>query len=161
MCDTMSLERMARLAALRSVEHPSTPFVPSSPAPIFHPFPNLPSFDTHDTEKTGLAGNVLGSPSEVSGVKTEGTVLGVSTTGADGVDTLGGVKLGHGGLATELEFPLLAVLGAASAGRGALVATVTSDTHSGVVSDLLVVVRLFYATHFVAGWKEESAPLVV
>jgi hypothetical protein len=40
------------------------------------------------------------------------------------VDPLGS-KLGHGGLTTQLELPLLAVVGSASAGCGALVARVS------------------------------------
>jgi hypothetical protein len=43
------------------------------------------------------------------------------------VDPLGS-KLGHGWLTTELKLPLLAVVGATSAGGGALVARVSGDT---------------------------------
>jgi hypothetical protein len=43
----------------------------------------------HDTNNTGLAGNGLGAPREVAGIKAEGTELAVATTSADQVDTLG------------------------------------------------------------------------
>ena len=75
---------------------------------------------THDTDDTGLLGSVFASPSKVARVETEGTVFGVTTTGAHGVDTLR-TELGVGGLATELELPLLAVVGALGSGCGALV----------------------------------------
>lgn len=55
-----------------------------------------------DTDDTGLAGNALGAPGEVTGLETEGTVLLVTTTGADQVDALG-TDTGVGGLATLLE----------------------------------------------------------
>lgn len=41
-----------------------------------------------DDDDTGLAGNTLGSPGKVTGVETQGTVLVVAATGADGVDSL-------------------------------------------------------------------------
>lgn len=54
------------------------------------------------SDDTGLAGDTLGAPGEVAGVKTETTELLVTTTGADKVDTLG-TDTGVGGLATLLE----------------------------------------------------------
>lgn len=55
-----------------------------------------------DTDDTGLAGNTLGAPREVTGLETESTVLLVTTTGADQVDALG-ANTGVGGLAALLE----------------------------------------------------------
>jgi len=55
-----------------------------------------------DTDDTGLAGNTLGAPGEVTGLDTEGTELLVTTTGADQVDALG-TNTSVGGLATLLE----------------------------------------------------------
>lgn len=71
---------------------------------------------TYDSKKPSLACCVLGGPSEVTSLETESPELSVSSTYANGVDTLG-AKLGVGGLATELEFSLLAVMGALSTRR--------------------------------------------
>lgn len=76
---------------------------------------------TYNRDDSGLAGGVLRSPCEVAGLKAKGTVLHVSTTGADRVNAFS-TKLGAGGLATELEFSLLAVVGTLSTGLRALVA---------------------------------------
>lgn len=81
-----------------------------------------------DTKDTGLGGDVLRTPGEVARVETEGTVLEVTTTNTNGVDALG-TDTGVGGLTTELEGALLAVVGAASTGSRSLVSRVTSDTH--------------------------------
>ena len=70
----------------------------------------------HDTDDTGLLGSVFASPSKVARVETEGTVLEVAPTNTDRVDPLG-AELGVGGLTTELELSLLAVVGALSTGR--------------------------------------------
>lgn len=59
-----------------------------------------------DDDDTGLAGDTLGGPGEVTGVETEGTVLVVAATGADGVDALG-ADTGLRRLATKLESALL------------------------------------------------------
>ena len=58
-----------------------------------------------DNDDTGLAGNTLGTPGEVTGLETEGTELAVTTTGADQVDSLV-ADTGVGGLATLLERPI-------------------------------------------------------
>lgn len=63
-----------------------------------------------DTNDASLAGRVLGCPGKVARLKTESAVLEVAAAGADGVDPLGS-ELGHGGLTTELELSLLAVVG--------------------------------------------------
>lgn len=59
-----------------------------------------------DSNDTGLAGAALGGPGEVAGVETQGTVLVVTATGADGVNSLG-ADLGVGTLAASLESALL------------------------------------------------------
>ena len=66
---------------------------------------------THDSEDSGLACCALAGPGEVTGLQTEGTVLEVSSTDTNGVDALG-AELGVSGLTAELEFALLAVVGA-------------------------------------------------
>jgi hypothetical protein len=108
---------------------------------------------------TGLAGDTLRAPREVTGVQTEGTELLVATTGADKVNALG-ANTGVGGLAALLErsverlvrtcsdicgplprpktsistwgcriVPLLAVGGALSTSGAALVARIPRNTH--------------------------------
>lgn len=106
----------------------------------FHvrPGPSFSRMSTHDVQETSLAGGSLRSPREVAGVKTDSTVLDVATTGADGVDALGGVELGHSSLAAELEFSLLAVVRTAGTRGAALVAGVPRDTHSACQWLLLV-----------------------
>jgi len=59
-----------------------------------------------DNDDTGLAGAALGGPGEVAGVEAQGTVLVVTATGADGVNTLG-TDTGVGLLAAGLESALL------------------------------------------------------
>ena len=71
---------------------------------------------THHRDDPRLLRDVLRAPGEVARVETEGTVLEVAATNTDGVDPLG-AELGVGGLTTELELSLLAVVGALSTGR--------------------------------------------
>lgn len=59
-----------------------------------------------DGDDTGLAGAALGSPGEVAGVETQGTILVVAAAGADGVDALG-ADTGAGTLAAGFESALL------------------------------------------------------
>ena len=82
---------------------------------------------THDTNDTSLPRDALAAPSEVTRVKTESAVLDVPTTDTNGVDTLG-TELGVGSLATELEFPVLAVVGALSTSVRTLVPGGAGDT---------------------------------
>ena len=82
---------------------------------------------THDTDDTGLPGDMLAAPSKVTRVETKGTVLEVATADTDGVDALG-AELGVGGLTTELEFSLLAVVGALGTRVRTLVPGGTGDT---------------------------------
>ena len=84
---------------------------------------------THDTDDTGLLGSVFASPSKVARVETEGTVLEVAPTNTDGVDPLG-AELGVGGLTTELELSLLAVVGALSTRCRTFVSGGAGDTCS-------------------------------
>ena len=80
-----------------------------------------------DSDDTGLAGDGLGTPGEVTGIQAHGTELAVTTTGANLVDALS-TELGVGSLTTQLELSLLAILGALGSGSGALVAGVSADT---------------------------------
>ncbi len=57
-----------------------------------------------DTDDTGLLGDALGTPGEVTGIKTESAELAVAAAGADEVDTLG-ANTGVGRLAALLESP--------------------------------------------------------
>ena len=75
---------------------------------------------TYDTDNPGFAGDALRSPSIVSGIKTESTILQVSSSNPDGVDALS-TKLSACGLTTELELSLLAVVGSLSTSLRALV----------------------------------------
>ena len=100
---------------------------------------------THDLEQSGLSSNSLRSPGKVTRVQSQSPVLGVSTSSSDLVDSLGRVKLGHGGLTTELKLSLLSagalgvfqgqvgnsLVSPSSTRGGALVARVSCDTHSG------------------------------
>jgi len=70
---------------------------------------------------------MLRCPCEVTSVETEGTVLGVTTADAHGVDALG-AELGAGRLTTELEFSLLAIVGALCTGCRTFVPGCTRNT---------------------------------
>lgn len=85
---------------------------------------------------TGLAADGLASPGEVARVKTEGTLLDVTTTDADGVDTLG-TELGVGCLTAEIELSLLAVESTLGTGGRSLVAAITTNTYRGVSIQIL------------------------
>src|SRR5438128_1549822 len=61
---------------------------------------------TGDDDDTGLAGDALGGPREVTGVETQSAVLVVAAAGADGVDALG-TDTGVCRLAARLEGSLL------------------------------------------------------
>ena len=69
--------------------------------------------NTYDTDNPRLAGDVLATPGKVARVETERTVLEAPAPDAHRVDALG-PDLGVRGLAAELEFSLLAVVGALS-----------------------------------------------
>jgi hypothetical protein len=57
-----------------------------------------------DTDDTGLLGDTLGTPGEVTGIETESAELAVAAAGADEVDTLS-ANTGVGRLAALLESP--------------------------------------------------------
>lgn len=61
---------------------------------------------TGDDNDTSLARAALGGPGKIARVETQGTVLVVTTAGADGMDTLG-TDTGVGRLTTRLEGSLL------------------------------------------------------
>lgn len=124
----------------------------SAPSTSSHSLCPLHSFQlreyTHNLDQPSLPGDRLGTPSKVTGVESESPVLDVTASGSDLMDTFGRVKLGHGGLTTKFELSLLSakwlhqffvqwlrgkcntLVGTTSTGGGALVARVTSDTHS-------------------------------
>ena len=79
-------------------------------------------------EDTGLAGDSLRDEVEVARVKTHGSVLEVTTTDADTVDTLL-TDLGGSGLTAELELSLHSDANATATGGTALVGAVSGDTH--------------------------------
>merc|ERR1719297_25016 len=60
----------------------------------------------HHVDDPGLAGDALGAPGEVTLVQTQGAVLLVAATDAEGVDPLRR-ELGHGRGPRQLELPLL------------------------------------------------------
>ena len=76
----------------------SNPFAPRIPSSVEY---------THNLDQPSLPGDRLGTPSEVTRVESESPVLDVTASGSDLVDTLGRVKLGHGGLTTEFKLSLL------------------------------------------------------
>lgn len=63
---------------------------------------------------------MLRTPGKVSAIKTKSTVLQISSTDTNSMDTLG-AKFSVGGLTAKLEFSLLAVVGALGTGCGAFV----------------------------------------
>ena len=82
---------------------------------------------TYDADNPRLASDMFTAPSEVARIKTESTVLEVATADTDGMDALG-AELGVGGLTTELEFSLLAIVGALGTRVRTLVPGGTGDT---------------------------------
>jgi len=59
----------------------------------------------HNVDDTGLPGDSLATPGEISLVEPESSELLTSTSDPDGMDALG-AQLGHGGGASHLELPL-------------------------------------------------------
>lgn len=80
-----------------------------------------------DVDDTGLAGDGFGAPAEGTGIQTQGTELGVASTGADSVDALLS-KLGVGGLTAELELSLLTILSAFGTGVRTFMTAITTNT---------------------------------
>lgn len=81
-----------------------------------------------DTEDSGLSGGSLRAPGEVAGLDSDGSELLVTTTGSDGVDSLG-ADSGDGTLSTALELSLLVDGDTLGAGVGSLVSGVSRNTH--------------------------------
>ena len=69
----------------------------------------------------------LSGPGERAGIQTDSTMLDVSTTAADQVNSLGS-ELGHGRLATHLELSLLDVDHNLSSGQTTLMARIAANT---------------------------------
>ncbi len=100
---------------------------------------------THDLDQPRLLRRMLAPPSEVPSVQPQRPILDIPTASPDLMDPFRRVELGHCGLTAELELSLLAaeppsvprigtmrrdpLVCSTSAGRGALVARVSSDTH--------------------------------
>lgn len=82
---------------------------------------------TYNTDKPGLSCDMLRCPSKVTSVEAEGTVLGVTTSDTHSVHTLC-TKLSAGRLTTELEFSLLAIVGALGTGCRTFVPGRTRNT---------------------------------
>ena len=82
----------------------------------------------HNIEDAGAGGDTLSGPGKVPGLKTESTTLDEAVPAADKVDDLG-PDTGHGRLAPDLEFSLLAVSFALATGCTVLVDRVTGDGH--------------------------------
>lgn len=81
-----------------------------------------------DTEDSGLSGGALRAPREVTGLNSDGSELLVSTSGSDGVDSLGSDS-GDGTLSATLELSLLVDGDTLGAGVGSLVSGVSRNTH--------------------------------
>ena len=77
-----------------------------------------------NVDDSGLAGDGLAAPGEVSLIQPESTVLLVSSTDTEGVDPLRG-QLGHGGGSGQLELPLLADGSPLASGSAALMPVIS------------------------------------
>ncbi|KAH3669398.1 hypothetical protein OGAPHI_001519 [Ogataea philodendri] len=84
----------------------------------------------HHTRHSGLSGDSLGSPREVAGLDSQSSVLDISTSGSDGVDSFG-ADLGVGALSSQLKLSLLSELGSFSTGSSSLVTRIPGNTHVG------------------------------
>ena len=71
---------------------------------------------------------MLRTPGKVTTVEAKSTILQISSSYTDGVHTLG-AELGVGGLTTELELSLLAVVGALCASFRTFMPGRTRDTY--------------------------------
>lgn len=81
-----------------------------------------------DTGDSGLSGDTLGGPSEVTGLDSQGSELLVTTSGSDSVDSLV-ADLGVGWLTAQFELSLLSELSTLGTGSSSLVARITRNTH--------------------------------
>jgi len=82
----------------------------------------------NDREDTGLAGGDFRAPAKISRVKSQSSILEVSSTATHHANSLR-ANAGHGGGAAELKLTLLADGNALATGRPALVYGVPRDTH--------------------------------
>ncbi len=80
-----------------------------------------------DIDNTGLTADGFRSPGEVTRIETEGTILDVTSTDTDGMDTLG-TELGVSRLTAELELSLLTVEGTFGTSGRSLMAAVSANT---------------------------------
>ena len=87
------------------------------------------AYNAYDSENPSLASDMLAGPCKVTSLQTKGTVLQVSSTDTNGVNTLG-TKLRVGWLTTELELSLLAVVGALGPSSRTFVPGGTGDTYT-------------------------------
>jgi hypothetical protein len=81
-----------------------------------------------DTGNSGLSGDTLRTPREVTGLDTQGSELLVTTTGSHSVDTLS-TNLGVSTLTTQLEFSFLSELSALGTSSGTLMTRISGNTH--------------------------------
>lgn len=84
-----------------------------------------------NTSDSGLSGDTLGGPREVTGVNSQRSELLVATSGSDRVDSLG-TDLGVGGLSTQFELSLLSELGSLGTSSRTLVTRISRNTHVAV-----------------------------
>lgn len=81
-----------------------------------------------DRGNSGLSGDTLGGPREVTGLNSQGSELLVATSSSDSVDSLG-TDLGVSGLSTQLELSLLSELSSFGTSSSTLVTRVSRNTH--------------------------------
>lgn len=82
----------------------------------------------HNIQDTGLTRGGLRSPREVTGIETEGTELGVSSTHTHGPHAHVGRELGVGSNTSELVLPLLPPFILLSSGSTTLMKRITGNT---------------------------------
>jgi len=81
-----------------------------------------------DIQNSGLSGEGLGTPGEVSSVDSQGTIFVVSTSTSDGSDSFL-AQFGASWLSTHLELSLLLVDWHTTASRSSLVSRVSVNSH--------------------------------
>lgn len=95
----------------------------------------------HNTSNSGLSGDTLGSPREVTGLDSQSSELLVATSGSDSVDSLS-TNLGVSWLSTQLELSLLSELGSFGTSSSTLVTRVSRNTHGEL--DVSILVEKFF-----------------
>ena len=76
--------------------------------------------------------STLTSPGERTRVKTDGTVLNITTTATDEVNSLS-TELGHGRLTAHFELSLLNINNDLSTGKASLMTRITANTYGMLV----------------------------